>query len=140
MDPVQFASELWGERRRFDEWQDRDWRCAVVDFGNACWTYKQFTQDIQTRQYRSPEVLLGMKYSTPCDMWSMACVVFELVTGCERACARARVRACDVPVRGVRRGRRCTAHDHNGSPACAGISCSTPDRGRITRATRTTSR
>ena len=28
----------------------------IVDFGNACWTHKQFTSDIQTRQYRSPEV------------------------------------------------------------------------------------
>lgn len=28
----------------------------VVDFGNACWTYKQFTSDVQTRQYRCPEV------------------------------------------------------------------------------------
>lgn len=55
--------------------------CKVVDFGNACWTYKQFTQDVQTRQYRSPEVILGAKYSTPADMWSLACVVFELVTG-----------------------------------------------------------
>ena len=27
-------------------------RCKLVDFGNACWTYKQFTTDIQTRQYR----------------------------------------------------------------------------------------
>jgi serine/threonine-protein kinase SRPK3 len=27
-------------------------RCKLVDFGNACWTYKQFTSDIQTRQYR----------------------------------------------------------------------------------------
>jgi hypothetical protein len=26
---------------------------VVVDFGNACWTYKHFTDDIQTRQYRS---------------------------------------------------------------------------------------
>lgn len=28
----------------------------IVDFGNACWTYKHFTDDIQTRQYRAPEV------------------------------------------------------------------------------------
>ena len=28
----------------------------VVDFGNACWVHKQFTADIQTRQYRCPEV------------------------------------------------------------------------------------
>lgn len=30
--------------------------CKIVDFGNACWTYKHFTDDIQTRQYRAPEV------------------------------------------------------------------------------------
>ncbi|KAJ6395541.1 hypothetical protein OIU77_020732 [Salix suchowensis] len=58
-----------------------DLKCKLVDFGNACWTYKQFTSDIQTRQYRCPEVLLGSKYSTPADLWSFACICFELVTG-----------------------------------------------------------
>ncbi|XP_042045346.1 SRSF protein kinase 1-like isoform X2 [Salvia splendens] len=56
-------------------------KCKLVDFGNACWTYKQFTSDIQTRQYRCPEVILGSKYSTSADMWSFACICFELVTG-----------------------------------------------------------
>ncbi|XP_030958303.1 serine/threonine-protein kinase spk-1 [Quercus lobata] len=58
-----------------------DRRCKLVDFGNACWTYKQFTNDIQTRQYRSPEVILGSKYSTPADLWSFACICFEMATG-----------------------------------------------------------
>eukprot|EP00250_Pteridium_aquilinum_P028109 c36598_g1_i1 orf=230-1912(+) len=58
-----------------------DLHCKIVDLGNACWTYKQFTNDIQTRQYRCPEVLLGAKYSTSADMWSFACIVFELATG-----------------------------------------------------------
>ncbi|XP_077219891.1 uncharacterized protein LOC143854052 [Tasmannia lanceolata] len=58
-----------------------DLKCKLVDFGNACWTYKQFTSDIQTRQYRCPEVLLGSKYSTSADMWSFACICFELATG-----------------------------------------------------------
>ena len=31
--------------------------CKIVDFGNACWVDKHFTDDIQTRQYRSPEVI-----------------------------------------------------------------------------------
>jgi serine/threonine-protein kinase SRPK3 len=57
------------------------WSCKIVDLGNSCWTYKQFSSDIQTRQYRCPEVLLGAKYSTPADMWSLACLVFELATG-----------------------------------------------------------
>jgi serine/threonine-protein kinase SRPK3 len=55
--------------------------CKLVDFGNACWTYKQFTNDIQTRQYRCPEVILGSKYSTSADLWSFACICFELATG-----------------------------------------------------------
>ncbi|KAK9795228.1 hypothetical protein WJX73_007151 [Symbiochloris irregularis] len=55
--------------------------CKVADFGNACWVHKQFTTDIQTRQYRCPEVILGANYSTPADMWSLACMIFELVTG-----------------------------------------------------------
>ncbi|KAH9305244.1 hypothetical protein KI387_009648, partial [Taxus chinensis] len=61
--------------------QSIDLRCKIVDMGNACWIHKQFTTDIQTRQYRSPEVILGSTYSTPVDMWSFACIVFELVTG-----------------------------------------------------------
>ncbi|KAE9612348.1 putative protein kinase CMGC-SRPK family [Lupinus albus] len=58
-----------------------DLKCKLVDFGNACWTYKQFTNDIQTRQYRCPEVILGSKYSTSADLWSFACIFFELATG-----------------------------------------------------------
>ncbi|KAJ1293609.1 hypothetical protein BS78_01G081600 [Paspalum vaginatum] len=60
---------------------EADLKCKLVDFGNACWTYKQFTSDIQTRQYRCPEVILGSKYSTSCDLWSFACICFELATG-----------------------------------------------------------
>ena len=53
----------------------------IVDLGNACWTHKHFTDDIQTRQYRAPEVLLGASYETSVDIWSLACIIFELVTG-----------------------------------------------------------
>ena len=34
-------------------------KIKIADLGNACWTYKHFTNDIQTRQYRSIEVLLN---------------------------------------------------------------------------------
>jgi len=36
-------------------------RAVIVDLGNACWTYRHFSEDIQTRQYRAPEVLIGSK-------------------------------------------------------------------------------
>jgi hypothetical protein len=58
-----------------------DAHVKICDLGNACWTYKHFTDDIQTRQYRAPEVILGSKYDTSADMWSLACIVFELLTG-----------------------------------------------------------
>ncbi|KAK7262773.1 hypothetical protein RJT34_30353 [Clitoria ternatea] len=58
-----------------------DVRCKVVDFGNACWADKQFAEEIQTRQYRAPEVILQAGYSFSVDMWSFACMAFELATG-----------------------------------------------------------
>ena len=37
--------------------------------------------DVQTLYYRAPEVLLGVGFSTPIDMWSLGCVLMELSTG-----------------------------------------------------------
>eukprot|EP01018_Ginkgo_biloba_P029854 Gb_06992 [translate_table: standard] len=77
----QEALKKAGRSAKLQSLESIDLKCKIVDLGNACWTYKQFTSDIQTRQYRSPEVILGSKYSTPVDMWSFACIVFELATG-----------------------------------------------------------
>ncbi|CAD8211168.1 unnamed protein product [Paramecium pentaurelia] len=59
---------------------DRDLSIKIVDFGNACWTHKHFTDNIQTREYRAPEAILGIEYDTSTDIWSTACIVFELIT------------------------------------------------------------
>ncbi|KAK7205196.1 serine protein kinase Sky1 [Myxozyma melibiosi] len=53
----------------------------IADLGNACWVSHHFTNDIQTRQYRSPEVILGSRWGASADIWSMACMIFELITG-----------------------------------------------------------
>ena len=47
----------------------------IADLGNACWVSHHFTNDIQTRQYRSPEVILGAKWGASTDVWSMSCMV-----------------------------------------------------------------
>ncbi|SPQ99904.1 unnamed protein product (mitochondrion) [Plasmodiophora brassicae] len=56
-------------------------RAKLADLGNACWTYKHFTSDITTRQYRSPEAIVGAPYGPPVDIWALAALVFELITG-----------------------------------------------------------
>lgn len=53
----------------------------IADLGNACWAHHHFTDEIQTRQYRSPEVLLGYHWGASADLWSFACLIFELLTG-----------------------------------------------------------
>ena len=55
--------------------------CKIADLGNACWVDHHYTEDIQTRQYRALEVLLGSGYGPPADIWSTACMAFELATG-----------------------------------------------------------
>ncbi|XP_030623635.1 SRSF protein kinase 3 [Chanos chanos] len=59
-----------------------DWiTLKIADLGSSCWVYKHFCEEIQTRQYRSLEVLLGADYGPPADIWSLACLAFELATG-----------------------------------------------------------
>ena len=41
----------------------------------------QIYQYIQSRFYRSPEVLLGIPYDMSIDMWSLGCILVEMHTG-----------------------------------------------------------
>lgn len=54
---------------------------ALTDFGNAYFYDKRTRNEIQDRRYRCPEVILDLNYGYGCDIWSLACVVFELATG-----------------------------------------------------------
>jgi serine/threonine protein kinase len=51
------------------------------DIGNSCFIGFPSNSLIQTRQYRSPEVILGLPYDTTADIWSLACMTFEFATG-----------------------------------------------------------
>ncbi|KAG8768819.1 dual specificity protein kinase yak1 [Ceratobasidium sp. 428] len=53
----------------------------VIDFGSACRGRQTVYTYIQPRFYRSPEVLLGMSYTSAIDMWSLGCIAVELFLG-----------------------------------------------------------
>ncbi|KAF8904456.1 kinase-like domain-containing protein [Gymnopilus junonius] len=53
----------------------------VIDFGSACHERQTVYTYIQSRFYRSPEVLLGMAYNAAIDMWSLGCIAVELFLG-----------------------------------------------------------
>ncbi|ORX92620.1 kinase-like protein [Basidiobolus meristosporus CBS 931.73] len=53
----------------------------VIDLGSSCFESERIYTYIQSRFYRSPEVILGIPYNTAIDMWSLGCIIAELYTG-----------------------------------------------------------
>jgi len=53
----------------------------VIDFGSSCFEDERVYTYIQSRFYRSPEVILGLPYDVGIDMWSFGCILAELYTG-----------------------------------------------------------
>lgn len=54
----------------------------LCDFGNAMFAGKnEITPYLVSRFYRAPEIILGLPYDHPMDMWSVGCCLFELYTG-----------------------------------------------------------
>lgn len=64
---------------RFNPYQGL--QVKVADLGNACRTDHHITSDITTRQYRSPEALLGYPYGTPVDVFACGAMFYEMATG-----------------------------------------------------------
>ncbi|KMZ07418.1 putative dual specificity tyrosine-phosphorylation-regulated kinase 3 homolog isoform X1 [Drosophila simulans] len=53
----------------------------VIDFGSSCFENQRIYTYIQSRFYRAPEVILGGKYGRAIDMWSLGCILAELLSG-----------------------------------------------------------
>ena len=53
----------------------------IIDFGGAICAGGALHKYAQSRFYRAPEVILRLPYGHPVDMWSLACILFELHVG-----------------------------------------------------------
>ena len=49
--------------------------------GSACFVHNTVYTYIQSRFYRAPEVILGLKYTNKIDSWSLGCIVGEFYLG-----------------------------------------------------------
>ena len=57
-----------------------DIQVKLTDFGTILNIYKnKENEEIQTRYYRAPEVILGLTHNEKVDIWSIGCVVIELL-------------------------------------------------------------
>jgi len=56
-------------------------KLKLIDFGSACFEGRTTYSYIQSRFYRSPEVLLGVPYNGAIDLWSLGCVAAEMFLG-----------------------------------------------------------
>jgi len=53
----------------------------IIDFGSSCFTQEQIYTYIQSRFYRAPEIILGIRYTSAIDIWSFGCILAELYSG-----------------------------------------------------------
>ncbi|RPA95096.1 kinase-like protein [Choiromyces venosus 120613-1] len=53
----------------------------LIDFGSATFDDEYHSSVVSTRHYRAPEIILGLGWSFPCDLWSIGCILVEFYTG-----------------------------------------------------------
>ncbi|KAI7577850.1 dual specificity tyrosine-phosphorylation-regulated kinase 3, partial [Hortaea werneckii] len=53
----------------------------LIDFGSATFDDEYHSSVVSTRHYRAPEIILGIGWSHPIDLWSLGCILVECWTG-----------------------------------------------------------
>ncbi|XP_047254838.1 serine/threonine-protein kinase AFC2 isoform X2 [Capsicum annuum] len=72
----------WSHRdRSFYKRLPKSSAIKVIDFGSTAYERPDHNYIVSTRHYRAPEVILGLGWSYPCDLWSVGCILVELCSG-----------------------------------------------------------
>lgn len=53
----------------------------IIDFGASCTDCASGFFYVQSRYYRAPEIVMGVPYDHAVDIWSLGCIIYELITG-----------------------------------------------------------
>lgn len=53
----------------------------MIDFGSSTFDDGYHSAIVSTRHYRAPEIVLGTGWSYECDIWSLGCILVELLIG-----------------------------------------------------------
>lgn len=56
-------------------------KIRLTDFGTSLSILNVGINEVQSRCYRAPEVILGSEFNSKIDIWSVGCMFFELLTG-----------------------------------------------------------
>lgn len=64
-----------------DQLKAENGEVKIIDFGSACFEHATVFTYVQSRFYRSPEVILGIPYNCSIDVWSLGCILAELFLG-----------------------------------------------------------
>ncbi|KAF3928674.1 hypothetical protein ABW21_db0202870 [Orbilia brochopaga] len=94
----------------------------LIDFGSATFDQEYHSSIVSTRHYRAPEIILGLGWSFPCDIWSIGCILIEFYTGdalfqthdnLEHLAMMRTVCNADIETRIVRQAIQRTQHSNN---------------------------
>lgn len=74
------STELIETDFKFNEDNFEDYKIKIIDFGNAEIINDKLQDEIQISSYRSPENIINDYYCTKSDIWTLGCLIFEMVT------------------------------------------------------------
>lgn len=85
---VEYITNTWNENENENEEEEthfpkpiNDIYLKVSDFGSCYLKDNNVDGSIQTREFRSPEVIIGYDINEKIDIWSIGCIVYELLNG-----------------------------------------------------------
>uniref|UniRef100_A0A0D9V2G1 Protein kinase domain-containing protein n=1 Tax=Leersia perrieri TaxID=77586 RepID=A0A0D9V2G1_9ORYZ len=84
----------------------------LIDFGSTAFDKQEHSSIVSTRHYRAPEIILGLGWSFPCDIWSVGCILVELCStheNLEHLAMMERVLG-SIPENMIRKARRFNLH------------------------------